>query len=214
MRESSAFVLFFVLAACSSPAPARPAHAQGFDGDLAGWQVASTGGVGPHATWLAHADAKAPSPPNVLSMTAQNHTAEDRFNLYWTAANPVADGRIEVLVRADGGEVDQGGGPMWRVQDANNYYLCRFNPLESNFRVYVVKDRMRRQLATTLVAVRPGDWHKVEATFVGDRITCWLNGQKLLEATDATILGAGGQGLWTKADARTSFDELVVEAKK
>jgi hypothetical protein len=42
-------------------------------------------------------------------------------------------------VRADGGEVDQGGGPMWRVQDADNDYVCRFNPLESNFRVYFVQ---------------------------------------------------------------------------
>lgn len=214
MKESLALVVFFALAACSSPAPARPAGAQGFDGDLTGWRADSTGGVGPDATWTAHADAKAPSPPNVLSMTAQNHTAEDRFNLYWTPANPIADGRIEVMVRADGGEIDQGGGPMWRVQDANNYYLCRFNPLESNFRVYVVKDRMRRQLATTLVALRPGDWHRVEATFVGDRITCSINGQKLLEATDATILAPGGHGLWTKADALTSFDDLVVEAPK
>jgi hypothetical protein len=46
---------------------------------------------------------------------------------------------VSVAVRADGGEVDQGGGPMWRVQDADNYYVCRFNPLESNFRVYFVQ---------------------------------------------------------------------------
>ena len=103
---------------------------------------------------------------------------------------------------------------MWRVQDANNYYLCRLNPLESNFRVYVVKDGVRRQLATALVETKMGQWHRVEATFLGERITCSIDGKQLLAATDGTIAMAGGVGLWTKADARTSFDDLVVASKK
>jgi hypothetical protein len=37
-----------------------------------------------------------------------------------------------------------------------------------------------------------------------------MNGVELLSARDATIAGEGGVGLWTKADARTSFDELLV----
>jgi hypothetical protein len=120
---------------------------------------------------------------------------------------------VSVAVRADGGEVDQGGGPMWRVQDANNYYLCRFNPLESNFRVYVVQDGVRRQLGTTLVITKPGAFHRVEVAFAGDRITCSLNGAVLLDVRDATIGKAGGVGLWTKADARTSFDDFVATAR-
>ena len=34
--------------------------------------------------------------------------------------------------------MDQGGGPVWRYQDANNYYIARMNPLEDNYRVYKV----------------------------------------------------------------------------
>ena len=30
------------------------------------------------------------------------------------------------------GNEDQGGGPVWRYQDANNYYVARANPLENN----------------------------------------------------------------------------------
>lgn len=203
------------LAACSSsPSPSATPGAEGFDAGLAAWRAASTGGTGPAATWQARADARAISAPNVLSLTATNHDSDDRFNLFWTAEPRVADGRIAVAVRADAGEVDQGGGPMWRVQDANNYYLCRVNPLESNFRVYVVKDGVRRQLATALVEARAGAWHRIEATFAGDRIACSLDGKVLLTATDATIGAAGGHGVWTKADARTSFDDLVVQAAK
>lgn len=206
----------FVLGACSSSSSSSSSlratpGAQGFDGDVAGWRAASTGGRGPHATWSVHADAAAVSPPNVLSLVAVGHGADDRFNLWWTDAVRLRDGRVSLAVRADDGVVDQGGGPMWRVQDADNYYLCRFNPLESNFRVYVVKDGVRRQLATALVEAAAGVWHRVEAEHVGDRITCWLDGAKLLEANDATIAGEGGVGVWTKADARTSFDDFAVQ---
>jgi hypothetical protein len=102
---------------------------------------------------------------------------------------------------------------MWRVQDADDYYLCRVNPLESNFRVYVVEKGVRRQLATATAGLSDG-WHRIEVEHVGERITCWLDGEKLLEASDATIPAPGGVGLWTKADARTSFDDLVVTARE
>jgi hypothetical protein len=39
-----------------------------------------------------------------------------------------------------------------------------------------------------------------------------LDGTKLLEATDGAIPQAGHIGLWTKADAVTSFDDLSVAA--
>lgn len=211
MHQKLARVLLLApLAACSSSPLAPTPGAEGFDGALTGWSAASTGGTGPHATWSARADAAAISSPNVVAMTKQNHTSEDRFNLYWTAGPAMQDGRVAVAVRADSGTVDQGGGPMWRVQDANNYYLCRYNPLESNFRVYVVKDGVRRQLATALVEGKVGEWHRIEAAFAGDAITCSFDGAPLLTASDGTIRAAGGHGLWTKADACTSFDDLVV----
>jgi hypothetical protein len=209
----AAVVCLFALCSCSTSHLAATPGAQGFDGDLAGWRAASTGGSGPDATWTPQADVRAISPGRVLSLTAPNHTAEDRFNLFWSPGVRFHDGRLAVAVRADGGTVDQGGGPIWRAQDANNYYVCRFNPLESNYRVYVVQNGVRRQLATALVTATTGSWHRVEVEHVGDRITCWLDGAKLLEASDGTIAGEGGVGLWTKADARTSFDDLMVSGK-
>jgi hypothetical protein len=209
-----AAALAVVLAACATAPSGGPTPgAQGFDGEIGGWRAASTGGSGPDAKWMVVIDARAISAPMVMSMVAASAGGEDRFNLFWTPEPSLADGRVSVAVRADGGEVDQGGGPMWRVQDADNYYVCRFNPLESNFRVYVVQDGVRRQLGTTLVITKPGEFHRVEVAFVGDRITCSLNGALLLDVRDATIGKPGGVGLWTKADARTSFDDLVAVAK-
>jgi len=217
-RSASAVIVSLLLVpfACTTGAIQPTPGANGFDldGELVGWRAASTGGRGPDATWEAQPDGTAVSATRVLSLTNSNHASEDRFNLFWSAAPRFRDGKIAVAVRADGGAVDQGGGPIWRVQDANNYYVCRFNPLESNYRVYVVTDGVRRQLGTALVEAKMGQWHRVEVEHRGDRITCWLDGQRLLEVTDATIGSDGGVGVWTKADARTSFDDFYVDPAK
>ncbi len=210
MKTLAMLAAALTFSACSGPELAPTPGAFGFDNELMGWRVDSTGGSGPHATWNVRTDRGAVSPPQVMSLTVVNHVDEDRYNVHWSNTVKFQDGRIAVAVRADEGTVDQGGGPMWRVQDANNYYLCRYNPLEANYRVYVVKDGVRRQLATALVDADPRAWHRLDAEHVGDSISCWLDGKKLLEAKDATIPEAGGIGLWTKADARTSFDDLVV----
>ena len=210
MKTRSLLVTVLAFAACSGPALAPTPGAFGFDDEITGWRVDSTGGRGPHATWAVRTDRGAVSPPQVMALTVVNHLDEDRYNLHWSSTVKFQDGRLAVAVRADEGTVDQGGGPMWRVQDANNYYLCRYNPLEANYRVYVVKDGVRRQLATALVETDPRAWHRLEAEHAGTRITCWLDGEKLLEADDGTIPEAGGVGLWTKADARTSFDDFVM----
>jgi hypothetical protein len=201
----------FLLAACHA-SNVSPRGGIGFDdaNATAGWRVESTDGTGPHATWQARADATAVTPPNVVALTDPNHASDNRFNLFWNDELEFGDGRVSVAVRADSGAVDQGGGPMWRVQDADNYYVCRWNPLESNYRVYVVAKGVRRQLATALVETDPKAWHRLEIEHRGSRITCWMDGVKRLEADDSTIGTGGGVGVWTKADACTSFDDLVV----
>ncbi len=51
----------------------------------------------------------------------------------------------------------------------------------------------------------------LRVTMTGDHITCYLNGMKMLEVSDATFVEGGKVGLWTKADAVTSFDDLEVK---
>lgn len=115
-------------------------------------------------------------------------------------------------MRANTGQEDQGGGLIWRVKDANNYYICRYNPLEENYRLYFVKDGTRKKIAdVTGIKIPAGEWVKLEVAQKGDAIVCELNGKELLKASDATFADAGGVGFWTKADAATSFDSLEIE---
>ncbi len=162
------------------------------------------GGV-PLATWAKREDKIAPGGGEVIALTATNHSSGSAFNLYLSDARRFKDGTFTVHFRADAGRDDQGGGRGWRVQDADNYYVCRANPLEDNFRLYVVKDGSRKQLASVDAKHSTGMWHSLEVSHIGDRISCTLDGHTSVEATDATIAGEGGVGLWTKADARTSF---------
>lgn len=164
------------------------------------------------ADWTVGRDANASSNPNVLSLTKIKNAFGGVFNLCWNPAAIFKDGEIEVKVRADSGKVDQGGGLIWRARDANNYYIARYNPLESNFRLYYVKNGARKILANAPgVNITVGEWFAIKIVHKGEKIEGWLNGKKLLETTDRTFREAGGIGFWTKADAATSFDDLSVK---
>jgi len=118
---------------------------------------------------------------------------------------------LTVRVRANSGRIDQGGGLIWRVRDARNYYLVRYNPLESNLRVYVVTDGSRRQLASAEnISIPTGQWWQLRVAHTGRQITAWLDGVKRLQLSDESLPGPGGVGLWAKADAASSFDDLVI----
>ncbi len=205
-----------VAAACAASWARLIDSSFSFDADRAGsppsgWKVEGTGQRSPLATWQVAADPTAPSAPNVLALSKTNHDSGDTFNLCWTDRVRFLDGTIEVAFKAVAGEEDQGGGPIWRVRDSTNYYICRANPLEGNFRVYYVKEGARKQLASVKVEVASGVWHRIKVEHAGTHITCWLDGTKHLEADDATFGEAGGVGLWTKADAVTSFDDLRIQ---
>ncbi|MCL4199426.1 MAG: DUF1080 domain-containing protein [Phycisphaerales bacterium] len=201
-------------------APAASATTINFDKETtgklpSGWKAEGTNQKGPVATWQVAKDDKAPSAPNALSLTSVNHDSGGTYNVCWTDGGAVklTDGVIEVKARANSGNEDQGGGPMWRVKDKDNYLIARYNPLEENFRLYYVKDGSRKQLATAKIApaIPAGQWFTIRVEQKGNAITCFLNDKKELEATDDHITGEGGVGVWTKADAATSFDDLRIE---
>src|SRR3954470_15131106 len=77
----------------------------------------------------------------VLAQSASN--ADPVFNLLLATEPSARDVDISVKLKAVAGELDQGGGLVWRARDARNYYIARFNHKEDNFRVYKVVDGKR-----------------------------------------------------------------------
>jgi len=108
-----------------------------------GWKVEATGQDKAAAKWQAVQDSTAPLGPGVLELSATNHTERSVFNLCWTNDVAFREGEIAVMLRARSGKIDRGGGIIWRVQDRDNYYIARYNPLEENVSIYYVKDRRR-----------------------------------------------------------------------
>jgi hypothetical protein len=171
-----------------------------------GWTVAQTG-AGAGSEWKVIEDKTATKGSKVLAQLAESPSAV--FNLCVAGNTSFQDVEITVAFKAVQGKTDQGGGVVWRYADANNYYIARYNPLESNYRVYKVVDGKRTQLATKegLKAVA-GEWHVLTVRMRGKEIVCLLDGQEYLRAKDDAIIKSGQVGLWTKADARTSFDDF------
>ena len=177
-----------------------------------GWKIEATNPKGPLATWEVIKDKTAPSGEHVLAMTRPNHTSGRTFNLCRTDAVSFLDGEIQVRFKAVKGKIDQGGGVIWRARDQDNYYIARFNPLEDNFRIYYVRDGARGKLASVRVKLPAGKWHTLKIVQRGSRFEGYLNGRKLLSGVSTLFATPGGVGLWTKADAVTSFDDFKVRS--
>jgi hypothetical protein len=175
----------------------------------AGWRAAQTGKGA--SVWKVVADDTAPSKTGlVLAQTTADRNA--LFNLCVADGPRLKDVEVTVSFKALKGDKDQGGGIVWRYQDANNYYVARMNPLEDNFRVYkVVGGRRSKEFQSADVKVPTGEWHTLKIKHVGDHIECFLDGKKHLDVRDKTIDKAGKVGLWTKADAQSHFDRFTIK---
>lgn len=175
-----------------------------------GWKADKTG-KGEGSVWKVVADETAPSKTGlVLAQTAES--PGNVFNLCVADEPSLKDVEVTVAFKAVKGQKDQGGGIVWRYQDADNYYIARMNPLEDNFRVYKVIAGKRIQLETKEdLKVPTGEWHNLKIKMVGDHIECFFDGKKYLDAKDDAIQKEGKVGLWTKADAQSHFDQFTVK---
>jgi hypothetical protein len=202
-----------------TPAPPQSAGqslSYNFDSDNAGamptkFHGARTG-QGSDGKWMVMADATAPSQPNVVAQTSTDKT-DYRFPLLIADEGSFKDLELSVKFKAVSGQVDRAGGLVFRLKDANNYYIVRANALEDNYRLYHVVAGSRRQFAGANFKVTSGEWHELRVECVGNKIICYYDGAKKIAATDDTFKDAGKIGLWTKADSVTYFDDLRVTAK-
>jgi hypothetical protein len=176
-----------------------------------GWSSGKTG-KGTGSVWKVIEDRTAPSGKHVLAQTSPEGP-NPLFNLCVCDEATLTDVDLVVRFKAVQGRIDQGGGPVWRYQDENNYYIARMNPLEDNFRVYKVVSGRRTQLGSSDVEAPAGTWHKIRVVQEGGHIQCYLNGKLHLDVRDGTFPGSGKVGLWTKADAVTSFDDFTYRGK-
>ncbi|MDQ3653419.1 MAG: DUF1080 domain-containing protein [Acidobacteriota bacterium] len=177
-------------------------------------------GKGSRGQWTVKADSTAPSATNVLAQTSTDKTSY-RFPLAIADEGSFRDLDLSVRFKPISGGVDQAAGLVWRLRDANNYYIVRANALENNVVLYKVQDGKRTDLPVKgegrtygkKAQVPANQWSELRVVQRGNLAEVFLNGMKLFEVEDDTFKDAGKVGLWTKADSVTYFDDLRVTAK-
>src|SRR5947209_18387033 len=165
-----------------------------------GWTATLTGKGDPK--WTVESDATAPSRLKVLKQSGRA-----TYPLLLKDDTNIKDGFIEVTFKTIAGSEDRAAGLVWRVRDANNYYVVRANALEDNVVLYKTVNGVRSALDIVgrkggygvSARVSSGQWHVLRCDFAGRRFKVAYYGQQLFEVEDATIADAGMIGLWTKA---------------
>ncbi len=173
-------------------------------------QLTGKGGMG---KWEVIKDDTAPSISNVIAQTSQEYFGY-HFSMAINEKEAYDDFELIVKFKGVAGREDQGGGPVWRYQDSNNYYIARANPLEDNYRVYKVVNGKRIKLDSARLEVTSGEWHTIKIIALKEHIQCYYDGQPYLGVKDDTFQKEGKIGLWIKADAVTYFDDLEVRPIK
>ncbi|MBI3819747.1 MAG: hypothetical protein HY286_13710 [Planctomycetes bacterium] len=176
------------------------------------WIQGETHGKGTPGVWRVIEVSDAPSGKKVLSLE-ESRNSGGTFNFMIFKTQFGADVRVSTRLLAWGGAEDRGGGVVWRFRDENNYCVVRWNPLENNVRGYRVEDGVRKMLASADVEANRDRWHSLEAAAGGNGVIIKFDGREILSYTDDAPPVAGKTGLWTKADATTSFDEFTVTTK-
>jgi len=158
-------------------------------------------------TWVVRAEVDAPSQPNAFCQTG-NAT----FPALALNETVYSDVTVTVRFKPISGRTDQAAGIIFRIQDADNYYILRANALEDNVNFYKYASGQRSGIKDASGKVVSGQWQELRVEIAGNRMRAFLNGQMVNEATDDSYK-AGKVGLWTKADSVTCFDNVQIISK-
>src|SRR6266852_1127689 len=171
-----------------------------------GWTATKTGSG--NAKWTIEKDDTATSKPNVLK---QSGVAT--YPVCFKNDTNLKDGFVEVKFKPISGKEDQAGGVVWRLRDANNYYIARANALEDNVTIYDTVNGRRTERKRANMKVASNVWHTIRVDFASNHFTVTYDGKKAIEWDDETFKDAGKVGVWTKADSVTLFDDFSYGAK-
>lgn len=154
----------------------------------------------------------------VLAQLSDDNSG-NHFNLAVYNDFRAADVVMKARFKGIKGKIDQGGGLVWRFQDADNYYIVRANPLENNVVLYKVENGKRTDLPLIGkgrtygidAPVPTNQWHDIRLEAKGKLFTVFVNDKELFQVEDTTFTKPGRVGFWSKADAVTYFDDLQIQ---
>ena len=166
--------------------------------------------VDPAAIWAIVAEEGTPSEGNAFGVI-QTVGTNKTFNVALAEGTAYKDFELGVMLRAVSGVNNRGGGLVFRARGEHDYYVARWNPVENNFRLYALLGGARVDIASAPLELDPAAWHHLRVVVHGDTIECFVDDASIVRASDKALPEAGMIGLWTKGDAGTLFDDLVID---
>lgn len=101
-------------------------------------------------------------------------------------------------------------GIVFRVQDANNYYMYRINSSNQKLELYKSVNGQLTSVASTPFTAQEKQWYTIKAVVQGNKIKGYVDGELKMEWTNpVTELTAGGIGFRTTS-AGVHFDDALV----
>ncbi|MCM3698668.1 family 16 glycoside hydrolase [Paenibacillus macerans] len=165
------------------------------DGNTAGW-TSVTGG------WNVPADGT----NKVLSSGGQTTTSLITANSGGLWTDYTYEARMKMPI------TDANAGMVFRVKDANNYYMYRINSSNQKLELYKSVNGKLTAVTSTPFTAKEKQWYTVKAVIQGNTIACYVDGELKMEWTNpVTELTAGGIGFRTTS-AGVHFDDVLVLA--
>ncbi|MFC4302503.1 family 16 glycoside hydrolase [Cohnella boryungensis] len=163
------------------------------DGDTAGWTSITGGWTVPTV-----------DTNKVLSSGNQTTTSLITAN----SGNSWTDYGYEARMRMP--VTNANAGIVFRVQDANNYYMYRINSSNQRLELYKSVNGQLMAVSSTPFTAIEKQWYTVKAVIQGKTITAYVDGELKMEWTNpVTELTTGGIGFRTTS-AGVHFDNAVV----
>lgn len=166
-------------------------------------------GTGKEGQWKVIKVQHSPTADNVVVQAKIDKTVQ-RFPLLIVDRINYKDAMAYVRFRAEGGEIDQTAGLVFRYKDNQNYYVLRANALENNVHLYKVVNGQRTMIGEKNTKVSSNEWHLLKVVYDGKKIRCFFENAMIIEVSDDTF-DSGSVGICTKSDSYVLFDDLVIQ---
>jgi hypothetical protein len=109
--------------------------------------------------------------------------------------------------KTEGSQMD--AGIAFGIRDAQNFYLLEESALHDILRLDRYVHGKRRDVRETLVRTHGNEWHTLELTVQGNRVTAGLDGHAYYDVSGVADT-TGGVGVWGRTAAATCFDTAQV----
>lgn len=143
----------------------------------------------------------------VLSQTRLDPT-DERYPLFVFDEERLGDFEARTRFQISGAGIAEMAGLVFRLVDADNFYVVRVSSLGRNIRFYKFVGGQRSAPIGPDIPITKGEWHELGVQCTGNRIQVFLDGKEAIPALTDNSHATGKIGFFTKSDSTAYFCDL------